>query len=265
MTQCDRPAHVEEDAVAETCLGLPWGPGEGTRICGFQGQLSTTLTQQLHAFQVPASSAIPAGQPERDLAHHQSGGREPLRAGRRTAHHPRLRLRGVATGNFATCEFDVPQSGHLVRARGPRRAPERSPTRSTRRSSPRLRGSRTGRRRRGGSVRQLPARSQCRPEGSGRATAAATSATATSTTTAPSSRRDLGIFKAAVPDVRGAARLRPARRHGWRRHGQRHGLQRLQDPGYLDVPGPSGFLPRPPPAPSRERSAATRVDGWLRG
>ena len=111
VTQCEQAWHVEEDAVAQTCLGLPWGPGEGTRICGFQGQLSTTLTQQLHAFQVPASSdslrvsmnGISRVSNPVDVSLYVRAGAPPTTSVYDCA--------GVATGNFATCEFDNPQSG----------------------------------------------------------------------------------------------------------------------------------------------------------
>ena len=164
VTQCGALSQVEEDIVAEPCLGLPWEPGEATRVCGFEGELSGTLLQQLHAFQVPASSEQPAGQPERDLARHQPGGREPLRAGRRSAHHERLRLRGRGDRQLCHLPVRLPAVRSLVRARGPRHRDRRLPDHGD--------GVRAAsgyrRRRRGGSVRQLPVGSQRQPEGHGR-------------------------------------------------------------------------------------------------
>ena len=40
LANAETLSQVEEDAVAETCLGLPWEPGEATRVCGFDGELS---------------------------------------------------------------------------------------------------------------------------------------------------------------------------------------------------------------------------------
>jgi hypothetical protein len=110
-TQCGWVGHVEEDAAAETCLGQPWEEGEGTRVCGFEGQLTATLTQQLHAFQVPASTrtlrvslnGISRVSNPVNVDFYVRRGAPPTTSVYDCA--------GAATGNFATCSFDSPQSG----------------------------------------------------------------------------------------------------------------------------------------------------------
>jgi hypothetical protein len=123
VTQCGTLSHVEEDTVAETCLGQPWQTGEEPRVCGFQGELSSSLTQQLHAFQVPASTdslrvslnGISRVTNPADVNLYVRAGAPPT-----TSVHD---CAGVATGNFATCAFDDPQSGIwyalAVRVSGP--------------------------------------------------------------------------------------------------------------------------------------------------
>ncbi len=111
VAQCGTLSQVEEDAVAAPCLGLPWQAGEGTRVCGFEGELSSGLTQQLHAFQVPASSdrlqvsmnGISRVTNPVDVSLYVRAGAPPTTSVYDCA--------GVATGNFATCAFDAPQSG----------------------------------------------------------------------------------------------------------------------------------------------------------
>lgn len=111
VTYCGPLSQVEEDAVAEPCLGQPWEPDEATRVCGFEAELSSTLTQQLHAFQVPASSdrlrvslnGISRTTNPVDVNLYVRAGAPPTTSVYDCA--------GAATGNFATCEFDSPQSG----------------------------------------------------------------------------------------------------------------------------------------------------------
>jgi len=127
VTQCGQVSQVEEDAAAETCLGLPWEPGEAARVCGFDGEVTTTLPQQQHAFQVPESSRS-----LRVSLNGTSRVTNPVNVNLyvRAGAPPTTTVydcAGVATGNFASCGFDAPQAGPwyllLVRAAGPNTYP----------------------------------------------------------------------------------------------------------------------------------------------
>jgi hypothetical protein len=114
---------VDTDAVAVTCDGMPWEPGEEPRVCGFEGELSTSLTQQQHSFQVPADTQLlrvtlnGVSRPTNpvDVNLYVRYGTPPTTSVYDCA--------GVATGNFAACEFSAPQAGTwyvlAVRVAGP--------------------------------------------------------------------------------------------------------------------------------------------------
>ena len=127
VTSCGLVSHLDEDAVAGNCLGLPWAPGEKARVCGFDGELTTALPQQVHLIQVPnATGSL------RVSMNGTSRVTNPVNVNlyvRRGA-PPTTTVydcAGVATGNFATCEFEYPQAGPwyalLVRATGPNTYP----------------------------------------------------------------------------------------------------------------------------------------------
>ena len=111
VTDCGGLPQVAPDAVAGSCDGLPWGPGETTRVCGFGGELSATLLQEQHLIQVADGTqqlrvtlngvSRPTNPVDVDL--YVRAGAPPTTSVYDCA--------GIATGNFAACEFDAPQAG----------------------------------------------------------------------------------------------------------------------------------------------------------
>ncbi len=111
VTSCGSLPQVETDAVAGSCNGLPWGDGEKTRVCGFDGELSAALLQQQHVIQVPdgtqrlrvAMNGVSRVTNPVDVSLYVRAGAPPTTSVYDCA--------GVATGNFAACEFADPQVG----------------------------------------------------------------------------------------------------------------------------------------------------------
>jgi hypothetical protein len=111
VKSCNLLPHLEEDAVAGVCNGTAWFEDELPRVCGFDGELSSTLTQSLHQFQVPANTkqlrvslnGVSRVSNPVDVSFYVRRGAPPTTSVYDCA--------GVATGNFATCKFDSPQSG----------------------------------------------------------------------------------------------------------------------------------------------------------
>jgi hypothetical protein len=111
VTSCELLPQLEEDAVAGVCNGTPWFEDELPRVCGFQGELSSSLLQQQHSFQVPADThllrvnmnGISRTTNPVDVSLYVRAGAPPTTSVYDCA--------GVATGNFAVCEFDQPQAG----------------------------------------------------------------------------------------------------------------------------------------------------------
>jgi hypothetical protein len=111
VTQCGADSHVEEDAIEGTCLGQPWQADEEPRVCGFDGQLTTTVAQRTHSFQVPAASAnlrVSLNGTSRtslpvNVDYYVRFGAAPTTSVYDCA--------GSATGNFGTCNFPSPQAG----------------------------------------------------------------------------------------------------------------------------------------------------------
>lgn len=111
VTQCTSLPQVASDVVAGSCNALPWGEDETTRVCGFDGELSASLLQQQHVIQVPdgtqrlrvALNGISRTTNPVDVSLYVRFGAPPTTSVYDCA--------GVATGNFAACEFDEPQVG----------------------------------------------------------------------------------------------------------------------------------------------------------
>ena len=111
VKNCGTLPQMADDDAAGVCNATAWFEGEAPRACGFQGELSSSLLQQLHSFQVPAltqhlrvmlngisRTANPA-----DVSFYVRHGSPPTTSVYDCA--------GVATGNFASCQFSAPQSG----------------------------------------------------------------------------------------------------------------------------------------------------------
>jgi hypothetical protein len=102
---------LDDSAMEGVCDDFMWEPGEAPRVCGFQGQLGSTLLQQLHSFQVPPGTQrlrVTMNGTSRltnpvDLNLYVRAGAAPTTSVYDCA--------GAATGNFAVCEFWNPQAG----------------------------------------------------------------------------------------------------------------------------------------------------------
>jgi hypothetical protein len=111
VTDCGSLPRVDASAVAGICSDLDWFEGESPRVCGFPGELSSSLLQQQHAFQVPLYTQrlrVTMNGTSRttnpvDVSLYVRAGAPPTPSVFDCA--------GVATGNFAACEFDQPQAG----------------------------------------------------------------------------------------------------------------------------------------------------------
>jgi secreted trypsin-like serine protease len=123
VKNCGVLPQVAEDAAAGVCDADDWFEGEAPRACGFQGELSVSLLQQLHSFQVPdltqrlrvMLNGISRTTNPVDVSFYVRRGSPPTTSVYDCA--------GVATGNFASCEFSQPQAGTwyvlAVRVSGP--------------------------------------------------------------------------------------------------------------------------------------------------
>jgi hypothetical protein len=106
----DLPQLVD-DEPAGACGAGEWFEGEAPRSCGFEGALSASPSQQLHSFQVPTLTqllrvtlnGISRTTNPVDVSLYVRRGAPPTTSVYDCA--------GVATGNFAACEFASPLSG----------------------------------------------------------------------------------------------------------------------------------------------------------
>jgi secreted trypsin-like serine protease len=111
VTNCGSLPQVAATAIAGSCNGLAWGAGEAPRVCGFQAELSSTLLQQQHSFQVPNGTqrlrvnlnGVSRTTNPVDVSLYVRAGAPPTTSVYDCA--------GVATGNFAACEFTQPVAG----------------------------------------------------------------------------------------------------------------------------------------------------------
>jgi secreted trypsin-like serine protease len=113
VKNCGILPQLADDDAAPTCSGSSWFEGEEPRVCGFQGELGSSPLpqQQLHSFQVPAFTqrlrvnlnGISRTTNAVDVSYYVRAGTPPTTSVYDCA--------GVATGNFATCEFNNPQAG----------------------------------------------------------------------------------------------------------------------------------------------------------
>ncbi len=111
VTNCGSLPQLDTAAVAGSCNGLPWGGAETTRVCGFDGELSAALPQEQHVIQVPADTqrlrvtlnGVSRTTNPVDVNLYVRAGAPPTTSVYDCA--------GVATGNFAACEFAGPQAG----------------------------------------------------------------------------------------------------------------------------------------------------------
>ncbi len=111
VTNCGSLPQLDADAISGGCSGIAWGTGEAPRVCGFGAELSSALLQQQHVFQVPADTqrlrvslnGVSRGTNPVDVSLYLRAGAPPTTSVYDCA--------GVATGNFASCEFNDPQAG----------------------------------------------------------------------------------------------------------------------------------------------------------
>ncbi len=111
ITNCGSLPQVDADAVAGSCDALPWGQDERVRVCGFDGELSGALPLEQHVIEVPAGTqrlrvtlnGVSRPTNPVDVSLYVRAGAPPTSSVYDCA--------GVATGNFAACEFANPPVG----------------------------------------------------------------------------------------------------------------------------------------------------------
>ena len=111
VANCGSLPQLDADAATVPCSALAWFEGDAPRVCGFQGELSSSLLQQQNSFQVPADThrlrvtlnGVSRVTNPVDVSLYVRKDAPPTTSVYDCA--------GVATGNFAACEFNQPQAG----------------------------------------------------------------------------------------------------------------------------------------------------------